>query len=126
MVGRFAGTRSPTGLAGVRTTFGSASSGSHRPIGSSNASRPSSTSARTAAVIGLVREAIRNRESSAIGRLPSTSAEPTAATSVPPGPATTATAPGSAPASTWCCRVSRRLMGTPQVGSGRGWLSGPG
>src|SRR5262247_4364698 len=76
-----AGTTSSAGLAGVRTTAGDASSGSHCPAGSSSAIRPSSTSIITAeAVMGLVIEATRKIESLAIGGVPSTSVEPAAAT----------------------------------------------
>jgi hypothetical protein len=101
VIGRFAGTTSSSGPGGVRTTFGSASSGSQRPIGSSRASRPSSTSTSTAAaVIGLVMDANRNSVSSAIGRLPSTSTEPAVTTSRRPPRSTIATAPGSVPSST--------------------------
>ena len=64
MIGRAAGTRSSTGLAGVRTTWGDSSSGSQRAIGSSSATTPSSTRSITAAaVIGLVIEATRKIES---------------------------------------------------------------
>lgn len=75
-MGRVAGTTSSSGPDGVRSTFGEASSGSHRPTGSSSAIRPSSTSIMTAAAtIGLVIEAMRKMESLAIGAVPSTSAE---------------------------------------------------
>ena len=95
VIGRAAGTTSSTGLAGVRTTLGSASSGSQRATGSSSAIRPSSTSIMTAAaVIGLVIDAKRKIASRAIGA-PPTAAEPTTATSVRSPPASTATAPGS-------------------------------
>ena len=68
MIGRRAGTTSASGLCGVRTTLGVASSGSHCPTGSSSPSPPSSTSSITAAaVIGLVSEAIRKIESRVIG-----------------------------------------------------------
>ena len=94
MIGRTAGTTSSTGLAGVRTTTGSASSGSHWPTGSSSAIRPSSTSIMTAAaVMGLVIEAMRKIESLAIGQVPPTSAEPTACTSTRSPRATRPTAP---------------------------------
>jgi hypothetical protein len=80
VIGRVAGTRSSIGLAGVRTTFGSASSGSHKSTVSPNEISSSSTKIMTAAaVIGLVIEARRKIESLAIGS-PPTAAEPTAAT----------------------------------------------
>ncbi len=64
MIGRAAGTTSSSGLSGVRTTRGAASSGSQRAIGSSSATSPSSTSSiSAAAVIGFVIEAIRKIES---------------------------------------------------------------
>ena len=100
MIGRAAATTSSTGRAGVRTTVGSASSGSHRPTGSSSAIKPSSTSIMTAAaVMGLVIEAKRKMESLAIGA-PPTAIEPTAATSTRSPRATRPTAPGTDPLST--------------------------
>jgi hypothetical protein len=95
VIGRTAGTTSSTGPAGVRTTTGDASSGSHRAIGSSSASAPSSTSSMTAAAtMGLVSDAMRNSESRAIGTVPSASAEPAVSTSTWSPRATRATAPG--------------------------------
>src|ERR1700722_15814453 len=100
VIGRAAGTTSSTGLAGVRTTIGSASSGSHRATGSSSAIRPSWTRVRTAAAtMGLVIEAKRKMASRVIAP-PPTAAEPTTATSVRSPPAITATAPGSDPSAT--------------------------
>src|SRR5262249_25906389 len=97
---RTAGTTSSTALAGVRTTFGSASSGSHGPTGSSSAIRPSSTSIMTAAaVMGLVIEARRKIESLAIAA-PPTAIEPATATSARSPRATRPTAPGSDPSPT--------------------------
>ena len=92
VIGRTAGTTSSTGPAGVRTTVGDASSGSHGSTGSSSAIRPSSTSIITAAaVIGLVIEAIRKIESLAIGDVPSASTRadglrPRPGRREPPGP----------------------------------------
>ena len=101
VIGLTAGTTSSTGPAGVRTTAGDASSGSHRPIGSSSAIRPSSTSIITAAaVMGLVIEATRKIESLAIGKVPSTSAEPAACTSTRSPRAIRPTAPGTDPSPT--------------------------
>src|SRR5215207_6527444 len=98
VIGRSAGTTSSTGLAGVRTTLGDASSGSHSPTGSSSPIRPSSTSIITAAAtMGFVIEARRKIESLAIGEAPSTSAEPTASTSTRPPRSTRATAPATDP-----------------------------
>jgi hypothetical protein len=108
VIGRTAGTTSSASASGVRTTRGSASSGSHRPTGSSSAIRPSSISSSTAAaVIGLVSEAIRKIESRAIGA-PFSSAEPAAATSTRSPCATRPTAPGSAPFVTKDSRRPRR------------------
>lgn len=117
MIGRTAGTTSSTGLAGVRTTIGSASSGSHRSTGSSSAIRPSSTRTMTAAAVtGLVIDAIRKIESLAIGA-PPTATEPTAATSVRSPRATRATAPGTEPFLTWVSNSSRRsVIAPPYVG----------
>lgn len=68
MIGRDAGTTSPTGPSGVRTTTGAASSGSQGATGSSSAIRPSSTGIMAAAAAtGLVSEAIRKTESRTIG-----------------------------------------------------------
>src|SRR6185437_11055979 len=68
VIGLIAGTTSSTGPAGVRTTAGEASSGSHGATGSSSVIWPSSTSIITAAaVMGLVIEAMRKIESLAIG-----------------------------------------------------------
>jgi hypothetical protein len=106
VIGRAAGTTSSTGLAGVRTTFGAASSGSHRSTGSWSAIRPSSTSIMTAAaVMGLVIEANRKIESLTIAA-PSTAIKPTVATSIRSPRATRPTAPGTDPLSTWALRVS--------------------
>ena len=64
MIARTAGTTSSIGLSGVRTTWGDASSGSQRAIGSSSATSPSSTrSISAAAVIGFVIDAMRTIES---------------------------------------------------------------
>jgi hypothetical protein len=82
VIDRVAGTTSSTGLSGVLTTTGFASSGSHRCTGSSRAIRPSSTKIMTAAaVIGLVIEASRKIESRSMGP-PPMAAEPSTATSV--------------------------------------------
>jgi hypothetical protein len=114
VIGLSAGTTSSTGLAGVRTTAGDASSGSQRPTGSSSATCPSSISIITAAaVMGLVIEAMRKIESVAIGRVPSTSAEPAACTSTRSPRATSATAPGTNPFPTQVCKMSRRLLIDP-------------
>ena len=84
MIGLATGTTSSTELCGVRTTVGDASSGSHFPTGSSSAIHPSSTSIITAAaMMGFVIEAMRKRESLAIGMLPSMSTVPAVATSGP-------------------------------------------
>ena len=100
MIGRVAGTTSSAALAGVRTTFGSASSGSHEATGASSLSWPSSTSIMTAAaVMGLVIEANRKMESRAIGA-PSVATEPATAASVWSPRATRPTAPGSVPSPT--------------------------
>ena len=103
MIGLLAGTTSSTGLEGVRTTLGDASSGSHSATGSSSAIRLSSTSIITAAaMMGLVIEASRKIESLAIGESPSRPAEPTASRATRSPRATRATAPATAPSST--CR----------------------
>jgi hypothetical protein len=68
VIALMAGTTSSAGPAGVRTTAGEASSGSHGPTGSSSVIWPSSTSIITAAAVtGLVIEAMRKIESLAIG-----------------------------------------------------------
>jgi hypothetical protein len=87
VIDRTAGTTSSTGLSGVRTTRGSASSGSQRAIGSSSATLPSSTSSITAAaVIGLVIEAMRTIESGASSPTVATStSSPRATRAAPPG-----------------------------------------
>ena len=106
MIGRAAGTTSLTSLAGVRTTDGFASSGSHSSTGSSSAIRPSSTSIMSeAAVMGLVIDAMRKMDSLVIGA-PPTLAEPTAATSARSPRTTRPTAPGSAPLRTCLPRMS--------------------
>lgn len=98
VIGRTAGTTSSAGPSGVRTTFGDASSGSHRPTGSEAAIRPSSISIMAAAAVsGLVIEAIRKIESRAIGVPPSVKAEPAASTSMRSPRATSPTAPGTEP-----------------------------
>jgi hypothetical protein len=87
-------------LAGVRTTIGEASSGSHVPTGSFRPILPSSTRIITAAAVtGLVIDARRKIESAAIGP-PPTAAEPTACTSTWSPRATSPTAPGTVPAAT--------------------------
>jgi len=101
MIGLVAGTTSSTGLAGVRTTVGDASSGNHRSTRSSNPIRPSSTSIMTAAALmGLVIDAMRKIESLVIGDVPATSPDPTACTSTRPSRATSPTAPGTVASST--------------------------
>jgi hypothetical protein len=101
VIGRAAGTMSSTGPAGVRTTLGDASSGSHFPTGSSSAIRPSSTSIITAAaVMGLVMQARRKMDSLSIGEVRSTSTKPTACTSTWSPRAIRPTAPGTDPLST--------------------------
>ena len=117
MIGRVAGTTSSTALSGARTTFGSASSGSHRPTGSSMAIRPSSTSIMTAAaVIGLVTDAKRKIESLAIGS-PSTAIERTAATSIRSPQTTRPTAPGTDPSLTYLPSTScRPAIDPPSAG----------
>lgn len=71
---------------------------------------PSSTSIITAAAVtGLVREAMRNSESLAIGAEPSMSTEPTATTSTSSPRATRPTAPGTVPSSTYRFRVACRV-----------------
>ena len=111
VIGRTAGTTSSTGPSGVRTTVGDASSGSQCPTGSSSAIRPSSTSIMTAAATtGLVIDAIRKIESRAIGAVPSTSAEPTACTSIRSPRATRPTAPGTGPSLMCVSRMSCRLV----------------
>lgn len=108
MIGAVAGTTSSSGLAGVRTTTGPASSGSHVETGSDSAIRPSSTSIMTAAATtGLVIEAMRKTESLAMGAGSPTPRVPTAATSTRPPRATRPTAPGTDPSSTNACRTSR-------------------
>ncbi len=82
MIGRTADTTSPTGLCGVRTTSGEASSGSQAATGSAGAITPSSTRVMAAAAtIGLVTEARRKTESRRMGVLPESRAEPATATS---------------------------------------------
>ena len=111
MIGRRAGTTSSSGLCGVRTTIGAASSGSHRPIGSSSPTRPSSTRSITAAaVMGLVSDAIRKIESRAIGTAPSTAWLPTASTVTSSPRASSATAPGTAPSFTYGSSRSRNAV----------------
>ena len=111
VIGRAAGTTSSTGEAGVRTTTGAASSGSHRWTGSSSAIRPSSTSIMTAAaVIGLVIDAMRKIESPPMGAPPGTPAVPTACASTRPSHATRPTAPGTGPVPTWTSKMSRSLL----------------
>ena len=105
MIGRSAGTTSSSGLSGVRTTLGDASSGSQRAIGSSSATRPSSTSSiSAAAVIGFVIDAIRTIESG--------SRSPAAAISTSSPRATSAAAPGAAPLAT---ALSRKLLEAAQA-----------
>src|SRR5262249_58852703 len=67
------------------------------------------------AVMGLVIEATRKIESLAIGEVPSTSAEPAAATSTRSPRATRPTAPGTDPLLTWVCRTSCRSLIGPLV-----------
>src|SRR4051812_36637912 len=119
VIGRTAGTTSSTGDCGVRTTIGSASSGSHSRTGTSSATRPSSTSDITAAaVIGLVIEARRTIESAVIGVPEAVSATPAVASSTAGPRATRATAPGTAPSATAASRIPwRSVMG---VGPYRG------
>ena len=73
-IARGAGTLLASGPAGSRSTFGCASSGIQRSIGSSSPSFPSSTSSSTATlVIGFVIDAMRKSVSRRIGVLASTS-----------------------------------------------------
>ena len=114
VIGRTAGTTSSTGEDGVGTTTGDASSGSHRAIGSSRSSCPSSTRIiPAAAVIGFVMEATRKIVSGVIAALPSRSSEPAAASSISSLRATSATTPGASPVSTkdWT-RLPRSLTAT--------------
>jgi len=93
VIGRAAGTTSSIALSGVRTTLGLSSSGNQRVIGSSRATRLSSTSSITAAaVIGFVIEAIRT--------IDSVSSSPALQISTSPLRATSAAAPGAVPSST--------------------------
>ncbi len=111
MIGRRAGTTSESGLCGVRTTTGVASSGSHCSTGSSSPSLPSSTSSITAAaVIGLVSEAIRKMESRAIGVVDSTAWVPSASTVTPSPRASSATAPGTVASFTYGSSRSRSAV----------------
>ena len=113
MIGRTAGTTSVTGLAGVRTTTGRASSGSHSATGSASAIRPSWISIMTAAAVtGLVIEARRKIESLVID-VPPALTEPTAAASIRSPRASRPTAPGSDPRSTCACKVSCRSGTVP-------------
>ena len=64
VIERSAGTVSPSGPSGWRSTRRSASSGNSRSTGSSRSSKPSSAiESTTAAVMGLVIDAIRNKVS---------------------------------------------------------------
>jgi hypothetical protein len=95
VIGRSAGTVSSNGPSGRRSTRRSPSSGSSRSTGSSRPISPSSTSAMvTAAVIGLVVEAIRKSESRGTGR-PPIDRRPSASTCTSSPTATNATSPGT-------------------------------
>ena len=123
VIGRSHATVSSSGLPRVRSTRGSASSGSRSATGASRSMRPSSTSAiASAAVTGLVIEAPRNSASRPIG-VPLESRVPRATTSTSSPRATRATRPGMSPESTNGCSVSSRsAMCRPYARpSGCGW-----
>ena len=100
---------SVSGPSGRRSTRRSASSGSSRSTGSSSPSRPSSARlSTTAAVTGLVIEAIRNSVSGRIGG-PPTAITPAAATYPSPPRPTAATTPGASPRATAVSTISSSL-----------------
>src|SRR5215831_15275509 len=101
VIARAAGTVSSSGPSIRRRTLRSASSGSSRSTGSSRSISPSAATARvTAAVMGLVVEAIRKIESRATGG-PPTASVPSASTCTWPPRATSATRPGTCSSPTW-------------------------
>ena len=108
---RMAGTVSSSGPFGSASTFMSASSGRRSSTGSSRRSVLSSTRDMAhAATRGLVIEARRQIVSAAMAvpePTPSKANVPAAAIWTSPRRATTATAPGTSPASTWRSSASR-------------------
>lgn len=107
VIGRFAGTVSPTGPSIRRRTRRFASSGSSRSTGWSSRSRHSSTRIMAAAAaIGLVIEATRKIVSRRIGSPPS-AFRPIASTCTSSRRLTSVTSPGISPRSTWATMSSR-------------------
>src|SRR5512143_4336528 len=102
VIGRSAGYVWSRGPLGERRTRICENSGAQRVIGSLNANRPSSNSiSATVEVIGFVIEAMRKRVFLAIGRLDSTSLQPTAAVCITlPSRQTSVAAPARPPALT--------------------------
>jgi hypothetical protein len=101
VIGRRAGTVSPTGPSSCRRTRRCAISGSQRSAGASSVSTPSSTSIITAvAVIGFVIDAMRKIVSRRIGAVPPSAVVPTMSTATSSPCATSHTAPGNSPCAT--------------------------